>query len=190
VEAWHKEFRRAGRTWHDLIAVECGPIFTQEFGEWGTGFNVDQTDCEISLLKAWIQEIQNRFALPGHIAEQPATLAPCSLPDPHQCPEVVQAEAKRKAALKADLASPPDPISSFPDSPAKQIADWRKNKQQAAKLWLRWLDAWCVAGVAAESVARTGQAGEHGPVQAMAACLARIMNQRLDKEAKARQPAY
>jgi hypothetical protein len=189
VDAWRKEFRRAERTWQELIDVECGPIFTQEFGEWGTAFNDEQTHCEISLLKAWMQEMQNRFALPGKVVEKPAALAPCAASDPHRCPEVVQAEAKRKAYLKEDLASPPDPISSLPDSPAKQIAAWRKHKQYAARLWLRWLDAWCVSSVAAESVARTGKASEPRPVQAMATCLLHIINQRLAKEAKERQPA-
>jgi hypothetical protein len=174
IAAWSKKFQQANRTFLKLVEHDCGPLFTQEFGPWGTGFNGAQSECESSLVKGWVQEIQNRFALPGQVAVESAKQSPCPASNVFDCPAVREVEKKREARLQATLAGKPQTYEESELSASQQIATWRQNTRLHEKLWLAWREAWCVSCLSAESVAREGSESKAQPTDDIAACLVRL----------------
>jgi hypothetical protein len=174
TDAWSKRFQQANRKFLKLVAHDCGPLFTLEFGPWGTGFNSAQSDCESSLVKKWVQEIQDRFALPGQVVMQPTKLPPCPAPNVFDCPAVREVEKKREARLKAAAAGKPQTYEESELSVSQQIAAWRRNTRLHEDLWLAWREEWCVSCLAAESVAEEGGESKVQPIDDMAACLVRV----------------
>jgi hypothetical protein len=185
VTEWIKELRRANQASLKLIEHDCGPLFTLEFGPWGTGFNSEQSECESSRIKLWTQEIQNHFALPGYVAEKPAQLGPCSAASALDCPAVREVEKKREARFKTAINEKPQTYEESELTASQQIAEWRKNTRLHEKLWLAWREAWCVSSLAAELEAREGTDSKTLPVDAQAACLVRVT----DVASEPKQPA-
>ena len=174
TDAWSKRFQQANRAFLKLVEHDCGPLFTLEFGPWGTGFNSAQSECESSLVKEWVQEIQNRFALPGQAMGEPTKLSPCLVSNVFDCPAVREVEKKREARLKAAMTGKPQTYEESELSASQQIAAWRRNTRLHEKLWLAWREAWCVSCLAAESFAREGNESKAQPTDDMAACLVRV----------------
>jgi uncharacterized protein YecT (DUF1311 family) len=169
INVWGKELLRANQAWLKLVGHDCGPLFRLEFGPWGTAFNSAQAECESSLIKQWTQELQNHFALPGHGAEAPGKIEPCSAPNAFECPAVREAEKKRETRAKAKIAEKPQTYEGNELTAAQQIADWRNNIRLHEKLWLAWREDWCVSSLAAEMAARSSPSTP--PIDAQAACL-------------------
>lgn len=176
--AWSKEFDKANRASLKLVEHDCGPLFTLEFGPWGTGFNSAQSECESSEVKTWTQAIQNRFALPGHVAEEPTIPTPCSEANVFDCPAVREVEKKREARFKAALSEKPQTYEESELTAAQQVAAWHRATRLQQKLWLAWREAWCVSSLAAEVTARGGGA----PIDAEAACLVNVTDVRESAE--------
>jgi uncharacterized protein YecT (DUF1311 family) len=174
ISAWNKEFLKANRASLKLIKHDCGPLFTLEFGPWGTGFNAAQADCELSHIKEWTQDIQNRFALPGHVPEQPTKLTPCSDVNVFDCPAIREVEKKREARFKAAMTEKPQIYQESELTASQQIAAWRRNIGLHQQLWLAWRQSWCVSSLVAEMLARDGGESKAPPIDAEASCLVQV----------------
>jgi hypothetical protein len=125
-------------------------------------------------VKEWTQDIQNRFALPGHVAAEPTKLAPCSEANVFDCPAVREVEKRREAKFKAAMTEKPQTYEDSELTAAQQIAAWHRATSMHEKLWLAWREAWCVSSLAAEVAIKDGGQLNGPPVDAEADCLAKV----------------
>jgi uncharacterized protein YecT (DUF1311 family) len=174
IGAWSKELEKANRAWLKLTQHDCGPLFTLGFGPWGTGFNSAQAECESSQVKEWTQDIQNRFALPGRVAEGSTKLAPCSETNVFDCPAVREVEKKREARFKAAMIEKPQTYEESEMTAAQQVAAWHRATRLHENLWLAWRQAWCISSLAAEVAVKEGSQLNGPSVDAEAACLVQV----------------
>jgi hypothetical protein len=180
VAGWRKQFQKATEARAGLVDVECRTLLSLDSGG-GNEMAADMAQCEVTLVKSWIQEMQDHFGLPGKVPRPNATS--CASSSAFDCPAVREAERKRAAAMNAKITRGPALTDEESDkSKSQKLKEWRRVLMLDDQRWLAWREAWCVSFFAAEAAARTARQAALQAVDTTAACLIRVTKDRLHEE--------